>query len=235
MVGGYNMISLRKAVDRGQSQIEWLNSYHSFSFADYYDEDWMSFGPLRVINEDYIQPGRGFDKHPHQDMEIITYVVSGSLTHQDSMGNGSVISPGEIQRMSAGRGIRHSEFNHSNIEALHLLQIWILPEKKGIDPGYEQKKIAKKPNQLILVGSNHPTEQAVTIHQNVQIFVGFFETDTTIVHALNHRHAWLQLIKGRIQVNKQLLSAGDGVGLRDETELSIECIEESEFLLFDMI
>ena len=228
------MLILRKALDRGHSQIEWLNSYHTFSFADYYEESWMSFGPLRVINEDYIQPGRGFNMHPHRDMEIITYIVSGALKHQDSMGNGSVIMPGEIQRMSAGSGVRHSEFNHSNKEELHLLQIWIMPEKKGLEPGYEQKKIDEKLNQLVLIGSDNPTEQAVKIHQDVQLFVGVFEKDKKISHALSHRQAWLQLVKGQIQINQQDLLAGDGIGIQDEAKLIIECFEPSEFLLFEM-
>lgn len=217
------MIILRKAVDRGHSQLEWLSSYHTFSFANYYDESWMGFGHLRVINEDYIQPNKGFDMHSHRNMEIITYIVSGVLKHQDSMGNGSVIMPGEIQRMSAGSGVRHSEFNHSGVAGLHLLQIWILPEQEGIEPGYEQKKIDKELNCLLLIGSNHPTAQAVTIHQGIQLFVGFFDKEKSIVHSLNCRQAWLQLIKGRITVNKQDLDAGDGVGIRDKAKLAIQC------------
>lgn len=194
----------------------------------------MNFGHLRVINEDYIRQSSGFATHPHRDMEILTYVVFGAVEHQDSLGNGSVISSGEIQRMSAGTGVRHSEANHSNSEALHLLQIWILPEKKGIAPGYEQKKIAKVANQLILIGSNHSSAEAVSIHQNIQLFVGFFEKDKSLQHSLNHRPAWLQLIKGCIQVNQQALNAGDGLGIRDEAQLSITCLEGAEFLLFGM-
>lgn len=228
------MIVARKGSERGHSQTEWLSSYHTFAFADYNDESWMNFGHLRVINEDDIQPSTGFGMHPHRDMEIITYVVSGVLKHQDSMGNGSVILPGEIQRMSAGKGVLHSEYNHSNTEALHLLQIWIVPEKKGIDPGYEQKKINRQPNQLILIGSNHPTAEAVTIHQDVQLFVGFFESNTTITHSLTHRQAWLQLIKGHIRVNHHALNAGDGIGINDETQFTIQCMEPSEFLLFEI-
>lgn len=228
------MIILRKSIERGQGQSEWLNSYHTFSFADYHDKAWMRFGHLRVINEDFIQPSCGFDMHPHQDMEIMTYVISGALRHQDSMGTGSVVLPGEIQRMSAGTGVLHSEFNHSKNETLHLLQIWILPEKKGLAPSYEQKKIERALNQFVLIGSNQPTAQAVTIHQNIQVFAGFFEKNKSITYSLTHGQAWLQLIKGHIQVNKQELFAGDGIGLYDEEELEIQCITESEFLLFEM-
>lgn len=229
------MIILRKAIDRGHSQTAWLNSYHTFSFADYQDKSWMSFKHIRVINEDFIQPSQGFGMHSHQDMEIITYLVSGLLKHHDSMGNGSVIMPGEIQRMSAGSGVWHSEFNHSDIEDLHLLQIWILPLKKGIKPGYEQKKIDKALNKLLLIGSNHPTVNAVKIHQNLNLFVGFFEKDKNVKHTLSQGEAWLQLIKGRIQVNKQDLDAGDGIGFREEDQLLIQCFEPSEFLLFEMM
>lgn len=230
-----DVIILRRASERGHSHLNWLKSYHTFSFADYHDDAWMRFGPLRVINEDYIQPGQGFDMHPHSDMEIITYIVSGTLKHQDSMGNGSLIIPGEIQRMSAGTGVRHSEFNYSNTELLHLLQIWIFPEKKGIAPGYEQQKINKANNQLILIGSNHSSEQRVMIHQDIRLYVSFFEKGKDTAYSLNGHAAWLQLIKGRLLVNKEILEPGDGMGMREEQQLIIHCEEDAEFLLFEIM
>lgn len=229
------MIILRKAGERGHSKTDWLSSYHTFSFSDYYDNDWMSRGFLRVINEDYIQPGQGFDMHPHRDMEIITYVIHGALRHQDSMGNGSIIKPGEIQRMSAGTGVRHSEFNHSNEEMLHLLQIWILPEKKGIEPGYEQRQIHQIRNQLILIGSQHPTQQAVKIHQNIELYGGYFDKDHSISCLLNQQDVWLQLIQGELYVNECALHAGDGIWVQQENNMEIHCMHDAEFLLFKMI
>lgn len=228
------MLTVRKSLNRGKSKTEWLTSYHTFSFADYHDEAWMHFGPLRVINEDDIKAHKGFDMHPHRDMEIITYVVSGALQHQDSMGNGSIIKPGEIQRMSAGNGILHSEFNHSPTESLHLLQIWIVPEQKGLAPSYEQKKIDKKWNQLILIGSHNPAIDAVKIHQNIEVFVGFFEKGERLTYTLNHHKAWLQVIKGHIEVNQEKLLQGDGMGTQGEKQLLIECLEPTEFLFFEI-
>ncbi len=228
------MILLRKAGDRGHSKLDWLNSHHTFSFADYYDENWMGFGFLRVINEDFIQPGSGFDMHPHRDMEIITYVVSGALEHKDSMGNGSIIRPGEIQRMSAGTGVRHSEFNHSDTDELHLLQIWIVPENKGMKSGYEQKQIQKQSNQFILMGSNNPSVQAVTIHQNINLYAGFLDKNSSLIYTLNNHQGWLQLIKGRIQLNGNLVNAGDGVLIQNEKQLTIQCKDEAELLFFEM-
>lgn len=228
------MITLRKAHDRGHRQIGWLESYHTFSFADYHDDAWMHFGPLRVINEDYIQPGQGFDTHAHRDMEILTYVVSGELQHRDSMGNGSIIKPGEIQRMSAGTGIQHSEFNHSSSTRLHLLQIWILPEVKGITPSYEQKKINKTGQPLILIASSHPTVDAVKIHQKMNLYVVFLQNGDSITQPLSYHSGWLQLIKGRIKVNHEILNPGDGLGVRDEKQVVIECVEPAEFLWFEI-
>lgn len=228
------MIILRKAKERGQSKLDWLDSHHSFSFADYQDKEWMSFGPLRVINEDFIQAGRGFDFHPHRDMEIITYLVKGSLKHQDSMGNGSIIKPGEIQRMSAGTGILHSEYNHSQNDILHLLQIWILPAKKGMQPSYEQKQIKKTRNHLVLLGARDPSEEAVQIHQNITLFAGYFDKNKTLEHPLNHHQGWLQLIKGSLNCNQHTLHAGDGIGLTEEDALSIQVLEDAEFLFFEM-
>lgn len=229
------MITIRKSEERGHNAIGWLNSYHTFSFADYYNEAWMQRGYLRVINEDYIQPGQGFDTHPHRDMEIVTYVIQGELKHQDSMGNGSIIKPGEIQRMSAGTGVHHSEFNHSTQEELHLLQIWILPEEKNIEPSYEQKQIHQLRNQLILIGSQHPTQQAVKIHQNIELYVGYFDTDQSISCGLNHQDAWIQLVKGVLDVNGTVLQAGDGVWIQKEEMIALHCIRDAEFLLFKML
>lgn len=228
------MIIIRPSETRGRSKLDWLNSYHTFSFAEYYDEHWMSFGFLRVINEDFIKPGGGFSTHAHRDMEIITYVISGSLEHKDSLGNGSIIKPSEIQRMSAGTGVRHSEFNPSNTDELHLLQIWILPEKKAMAPGYEQKKILKHTNQFILIASNKPSEHAVIIHQNINLYAGYFDKGLNLSYSLNNHQGWLQLIKGRILLNEQLVHAGDGVLIQNEKQLEIECKEDAELLFFEM-
>lgn len=229
------MITLRKSEERGHNAIGWLNSYHTFSFADYYNEAWMRRGYLRVINEDYIQPGQGFDTHPHRDMEIITYVIQGELKHQDNMGNASIIKPGEIQRMSAGTGVHHSEFNHSTQKDLHLLQIWILPEEKNIGPSYEQKQIHQIRNQLILIGSQHPTAQAVKIHQKVELYAGYFDKEKAILCVLNHKDVWIQLIKGTLHVNDAVLQTGDGIWIQQEDTIKLHCAYDAEFLLFKML
>lgn len=229
------MIIIRPSEHRGRGHIDWVTSYHTFSFADYYDKNWMGYGFIRVINEDIIQPASGFNTHSHHDMEIITYVVSGMLEHKDNMGNGSIIQHGEIQRMSAGSGVRHSEFNHSDAEALHLLQIWILPEKKGIKPGYEQKKIQKCVNQFILIGSPNPLSHAVTIHQNIDLYVGYFEKGAHFAYQLTSHHGWLQLIKGEVKLNEHQLKPGDGVLIQNENQLSLYCNTDAELLFFDML
>lgn len=228
------MITIRKSLDRGKSQIDWLHSYHTFSFADYYDEQWMGFDYLRVINEDFIKPGRGFEMHSHHDMEIITYIVQGALAHKDSMGNGAVIRPGEIQRMSAGTGVRHSEFNSSNKEELHLLQIWIKPKQLGIKPGYEQKQIAKVSDQLILIGAPNAPENGVTIHQDIHLYVGYFTKGASLSHHRENSRYWLQLIKGSLDINQQTIHQGDGAAIHDEKEITLCCNEPCEFLLFEM-
>ena len=229
------MITIRKSTDRGQSQLPWLQSFHTFSFAGYHDPKFIHFGPLRVINEDTIKTGRGFGKHPHKNMEIITYVVEGSLEHKDSLGTGSIIKPGEIQRMSAGQGIEHSEFNHSDTDLLHLLQIWILPEKTDQPSSYEQKPINKKHNELILIGSRDGSAEAVTIHQDVNLFVAYLMPNHTLKYELiKKRKGWLQLIKGKIELNGQILLAGDGAGIKEEKELSIHSYENAELLFFDL-
>lgn len=229
------MILIRKSADRGKSHINWLDSFHTFSFSNYYDPHFMGFGSLRVINEDTVQPAKGFGKHAHQDMEIISYVVEGLLEHKDSMGTGSIIQPGEIQRMSAGSGVEHSEFNHSTTDPLHFLQIWIIPEKTGLEPSYEQKTILKENNKLILIGSNKASANAILIHQDVELYAAYLQKQNTIHYEfLTGRKGWVQLIKGRIELNGQLLSQGDGAAITNESKIEITSLDESELLLFDL-
>lgn len=229
------MLMLRQSNDRGKTKTPWLDSKHTFSFAEYFDSQHVQFGPLRVINEDIIAPGAGFPTHPHHDMEIITYVIDGVIEHHDSMGNGSLIKPGEIQRMSAGTGVRHSEFNHSKEKALHLLQIWIHPDRRGLSPSYEQKQFQKIPNQLILIGGNNGHFEAIKIHQDVKLYSAFLTPGFKLPFKIEEsRQLWIQLISGNIEVNKQFLSAGDGLGVSDENEVMIACKEEAAFLLFDL-
>ncbi len=229
------MIYIRKSNERGRSQHDWLDSYHTFSFADYHDPGFMGFGSLRVINEDTVKPGMGFGKHPHHDMEIISYVIDGALEHKDSMGTGSVIKPGEIQKMSAGEGVQHSEFNHSQTDTVHFLQIWIIPEKQGIESSYEQKTITQIKDELILIGSNVAKKGLITIHQDVQLYVAYTSANHNIDYDIkNKRGVWIQLIKGELNVNKQQLMAGDGAAIFDEDKIDIQSVKDSEFLLFDL-
>lgn len=229
------MISIRKATARGLTHIDWLKSYHTFSFGDYYSPEHMGFSTLRVINEDRVQPGEGFGTHQHRDMEIISYVVSGGLAHKDSMGTGSIIKPGEIQRMSAGKGVSHSEFNASKQEIVHFLQIWIVPSKSGLEPSYEQKKIpTDKINELILIGSAKGGEHIITIHQEVSLYVAYLKKDNTINYRPQGKHVWVQLIKGKISVNQEQLEPGDGAQLANEDSLAINSSMDAEFLLFDL-
>jgi redox-sensitive bicupin YhaK (pirin superfamily) len=229
------MIYIRKNDTRGKSQFGWLTSFHTFSFGEYRDPNFMGFGSLRVINEDTVKPGFGFDRHPHNNMEIISYVVEGALEHRDSMGTGSVIQPGEIQKMSAGTGVEHSEFNHSKNEILHFLQIWIIPETKNLTPSYQQIKINKSNNEWILLGSNQKKENVITIHQNVNLYAAYLAENHEINYILeNNRMGWLQLIKGKITLNNQELLAGDGAAIQDE-EIVIHCHKDAEILLFDLI
>ncbi len=229
------MINIRKSSERGNSRIDWLNSYHTFSFADYYDPEFMGFSDLRVINEDTVQPANGFGRHPHKDMEIISYVIEGALEHKDSMGTGSIIKPGEIQRMSAGSGVTHSEFNHSKTDPLHFLQIWILPEKTDLKPGYEQKSITKSTNKFILIGSRAGQNGAITIHQDIELFVAYLTANHTVDHTFkNGRNGWVQIIKGKIALNGQSLAAGDGAAISDESKIQIQCVADTELLLFDL-
>jgi len=232
-----NMIKLRKSDERGLAKIDWLKSYHTFSFADYYDPQHMGYGHLRVINEDWIAPGQGFGMHPHRDMEIVTFPISGALEHQDSQGNNSVLRAGQVQRMTAGRGILHSEMNHSKSESVHLLQIWILPERKGLAPGYEEKDVAAAANQnaLTLLVSPDAEQGTIKIHQNCKIFFGKLEAGKSLEFKTEvNAKLWAQIIDGALSFNGTSCSAGDGVALEDITSLSCAASANSQFLLFEM-
>lgn len=223
--------------DRGRSQTGWLDSYHTFSFSSFYDPQRMGFRSLRVINDDRITPGAGFPTHGHQDMEILTYVLSGAVEHKDSLGTGSVIRPGDVQIMSAGTGIHHSEFNHSQTEPLHLLQIWILPDQKGLSPRYEQKAFSseEKRGQFCLVAAKDGRNGAVTIHQDVDIYASVLEPgDVVNYHFKSHRYGWLQIAQGVATVHRQELRAGDGVQINGEEQLEISTNVGVELLLFDL-
>ena len=232
------MIHVRKAGERGHFNHGWLDTYHTFSFADYHDPNYMGFRSLRVINEDRVAPGMGFAPHSHRDMEIITYVLEGALEHKDSMGNTSVIRPGDVQRMSAGTGVTHSEFNSSKSESVHLLQIWILPSQIGLTPSYEQRTFTKdqKRNQLCLVAAGQPPKDVIKIHQNVELHVAWLEEGKQVQHSLKgNRHAWIQVSRGSIKTNNIRLKSGDGAAVSDEKVLTLVADEdESELLLFDL-
>ena len=231
------MLTIRRSNDRGGGDYGWLKTQHTFSFSDYWDEKWMGFRSLRVINEDWVAPSSGFPTHPHRDMEIITYVLSGQLEHKDSLGTGSVILPGDGQRMTAGRGIRHSEYNPSPTEKVHLLQIWILPDKQGHEPGYEQKTFpeAEKRGQLRLIASSDGADSSVKINQDAKLFVTLLSPGEEVKHALGaKRHAWLQVAKGEVELNGERLRQGDGTAVSDERTLSIRGTKEAEVLLFDL-
>jgi redox-sensitive bicupin YhaK (pirin superfamily) len=234
------MITIRAAKERGHANHGWLDTYHTFSFADYHDPKNVHFRSLRVINEDRVAPGYGFGTHPHNDMEIITYVLEGALAHKDSMGNGSSIVPGEVQRMSAGTGVLHSEFNHSKEEEVHLYQIWIFPEKKGIEPSYEQKFFAdeEKLNRLRVIASPQGEAGAVKIHQDAKLFAALLEDGKAVSHNLgNGRGAWVQVARGTVTVNGKVLNAGDGASISDEPSISITGTggsKKAEVLLFDL-
>jgi len=231
------MISLRKSQDRGYADHGWLKSYHSFSFADYYDPAHMGFGPLRVINEDRVAPGGGFGTHGHRDMEIISYVLDGELAHRDSMGNGSVIRPGDVQRMSAGSGVRHSEYNHASDRATHFLQIWIEPNVTGIAPSYEEKRFPDedKQDRLCLVASPDGAEGSVRIHQDAKVYVARLSPGQLISAALAPgRLGYLHLVRGALTVNGERLRTGDAAKLSDEPAVSASASEASEVLLFDL-
>jgi redox-sensitive bicupin YhaK (pirin superfamily) len=231
------MIRIRKASERGHADHGWLNTYHTFSFAGYYDQKHMGFRELRVINEDRVQPKEGFPTHPHRDMEIITYVLKGALEHKDSMGNGSVIRPGEVQRMSAGTGITHSEFNHSGSELVHFLQIWILPNKESVKPSYEQKIFTdeEKLNNLQLIASQDGRNGSVTIHQDVNLYASIIEQHKEVVyHVPAGRHARLQVARGSVELNGNSLDSGDGVAVSNEDYFTIIGKEKADVLIFDL-
>ncbi|HET6936047.1 MAG TPA: pirin family protein [Candidatus Angelobacter sp.] len=233
------MIQVRRAKERGHANHGWLDTYHTFSFADYYDPRFMGFRSLRVINEDWVKPGYGFPTHPHRDMEIITYVLEGSLEHKDSMGTGSVIRPGEVQKMSAGTGVRHSEFNHSDKEPVHLYQIWIMPEKEGIKPMYEQKTIPaqERTGKLRLIASpNGNGNGAVKLYQDAELFTTELAAGDSVEHQLTPgRYAWVQVARGSILLNGQELKAGDGAAVAQETALQLAAGKDgAEALLFDL-
>jgi hypothetical protein len=231
------MITIRKSNERGYANHGWLDTYYTFSFSDYYDPQFMGFRDLRVINEDRIEPGQGFPKHGHRDMEIITYMISGELSHRDSMGNGETIHPNEVQRMTAGTGVLHSEFS-SETDKTHLLQIWILPEANRLTPGYEQKKFSpgEKQGKLRLIASRGGSDGSVHINQDVRVYASILNKDEKVTHPLaNGRHAWIQVITGGLDVNTTGLEPGDGAAISDESELSIRALADaSEFLLFDL-
>ena len=231
------MIKVRRSAERGHFDFGWLDTRHTFSFADYYDPRFMGFRSLRVINEDWVEPGRGFGTHGHRDMEIITYVLEGALEHRDSMGNGSVLRPGEVQRMSAGTGVLHSEFNHSRDERVHLLQIWILPEREGVKPSYEEKTFdaAEKRRRLRLVASREGSDGSVKINQDARLYAALLEPAERVTHQLAPgRHAWLQVGRGAVELNGHTLQQGDGAAVSDEQTLTIVGAEPAEILLFDL-
>jgi len=231
------MISVRRADERGHADHGWLDTRHTFSFADYHDPKYVGFRGLRVINEDRVQPGQGFPPHGHRDMEIVSYVLAGALEHKDSLGTGSVIRPGDVQRMSAGTGVRHSEYNHSKDEPVHFLQVWILPERRGLEPGYEQRHFsdADKRAGLRLIASREGTDGSVTIHADAKIYAAVVEPGQRLRHALaEHRHAWLQVARGAITLNDRPLVHGDGAAVSGEPALTIAGAERAEVLVFDL-
>jgi redox-sensitive bicupin YhaK (pirin superfamily) len=231
-------MQIRRANERGLAEHGWLKSRHTFSFAEYYDPKHMGVRALRVLNEDVVAPGRGFGTHSHKDMEILTYVLEGSLRHQDSMGNGSVIRPGEVQRMSAGTGVRHSEFNASDTEPVHFLQIWIIPDRAGHPPGYEQRPfdLVSAPGRMVLVASPDGTDGSVSIHQNARLYAGKFAPGVSVAHALGpDRHAYVHVARGSVDLNGTRLRTGDAATLPLARELTLGTREEAaEVLLFDL-
>jgi redox-sensitive bicupin YhaK (pirin superfamily) len=231
------MLQIIRSEERGQADHGWLKARHTFSFADYHNPELMGFGPLRVINEDRVAPGKGFGIHPHRDMEIITYIIDGALQHKDSMGNGSVIRPGDVQRMTAGTGVRHSEFNASDDELVHLLQIWILPEQNSLAPGYEEKHFSKEErlNRWRLLASRDAREGSLTIHQDVDLYAAVLSSGQSLDHQFeSNRQAFLQVVRGTIVIGDDELSDGDGAMLELENALGIVAASDTEMLLFDM-
>ncbi len=231
------MITIRRANERGHFDHGWLNTFHTFSFDQYYDPRYMGFRTLRVINEDFVASGRGFPKHGHRDMEIITYILEGALKHEDSMGNGSVIRPGDVQRMTAGTGVRHSEQNASDSERVHLLQIWILPHTVGLEPGYEQKAFSEdeRRGRLRLIASEDGRDGSVQVHQDVTLYASILAAGNGVEHAMDaRRYAWIQVARGAISVNGEKADQGDGVVVVGEANVGISAEEDAELLLFDL-
>jgi hypothetical protein len=231
------MLDIIRSDDRGSADHGWLQAKHTFSFAEYHNPERVHFGPLRVINEDRIAPGQGFATHPHNNMEIVTYIISGAIEHKDSMGNGTVIRAGEVQRMTAGTGVLHSEFNHSMEEELHLLQIWIFPEEKNLTPGYEQTLFTReeKLNRLRLVGSRDGREGSVTIHQDVDLYASIIEKGQKVMlDDVADRRVFVQIVSGSVDVNGQTLAAGDGVQIRGETVIDVTAHDDAELLMFSL-
>jgi redox-sensitive bicupin YhaK (pirin superfamily) len=227
---------IRRAKERGHAEHGWLDSYHTFSFANYHDPNWMGFRSLRVINDDLVMPGMGFGTHPHRDMEIITYVLSGALQHKDSMGNGRVIRPGEVQYMAAGTGVQHSEFNPSKDEAAHFLQIWIMPEQRALKPRYAEKSLVKAPTgRFNLVASKAGREGSLAINQDADLYVAKLDAGNDASHELNPaRHAWVHVAEGEVKLNGDTLKAGDAVALSDEPRMQLVATKPSQVLLFDL-
>jgi redox-sensitive bicupin YhaK (pirin superfamily) len=231
------MITVRRSEERGKGKIDWLDSRFSFSFGDYYDPAFESFGPLRVINEDWIKGGAGFPPHPHRDMEIVTYILEGAIAHKDSTGGGGTIRPGEIQRMSAGSGIVHAEFNASPTETCHLLQIWIMPSKTGITPGYEQKTIPPGvvQNHFGRIAAPEPRENEVRLVQDAEIWVAKLDADVEAIRPLAQgRKAWLQVARGEVTLGEEILKAGDAAAITDQTQITVRSRTAAEVLLFDL-
>lgn len=231
------MITVRPSGERGTADFGWLKSRHTFSFGSYFDPTHVGFGPLRVLNEDIVKPGAGFDTHGHRDMEILSFVLEGALEHKDSTGTGSIICPGDIQRMTAGKGILHSEFNHSREHEVHFLQIWILPDRKNLEPGYEQKQLDLQAtrNALALVAGPEGGKHAVTIHQDAQLYVGALDAGRSVSYEPQPGRAiWLQVASGRIAVLDRVLEAGDGAAIVREDRLELAALQDSQVLLFDL-
>ncbi len=231
------MITLRKAADRFHTRIDWLDSWHTFSFADHYDPNHMGFRSLRVINDDTVQPGQGFGAHPHRDMEILSYVLEGGLAHRDSSGGGGVIRPGDVQRMSAGSGVVHSEFNASREEPVHFLQIWLVPEQRGIDPGYEQKSFpaAARSGKLRVLASRDGRDGSVSIHQDATVYGTLLGSGERVTYELRPgRHAWVHVARGSAELNGTKLVAGDGAAVSDERAIALRGVDAAEVLLFDL-
>ncbi len=231
------MVDIIHSSTRGAADHGWLKSRHTFSFADYHNPSMMGFAALRVVNEDWIEPGKGFGTHPHRDMEIVTYMIEGALEHKDNMGNGSVIRPGELQRMTAGTGVLHSEFNHSNKDQAHLLQIWILPEQDGLEPGYEQKLFPteQKKNRWCLVGSRDGRDGSLTIHQDLNLYSTVLDEDVETKFVFDKsRQGFLQVVRGSIEIDGEALDAGDAATIQKQTAFTVRALRDAELLFFDM-